>query len=348
MAMWRGTALCRSSLLGGLPELIVSLGGNPKILFEESGLTLEDHKRTEKFVPWLAFNRLLCQASDRLGAPDFGLRWSIFQKPGLNNYGPIAALLIVSPDVRTFLNMWIEYDKIHTSGSYTEIIEDKERGSVRAVVHYSPTARDSRQMKEACLSFFHRLYNDSIGSPEFAPTQVGFPHRAMSKPEIYENYFDCPVEFSAHSTYIEFPNALLNKKLGPSFKLGRKVFDYHSAARLKTSPTSQISFTDHVALILPNILGLGKSNVNQVAETLDLSVRKLQRLLKDEGTSYSAILDEVRHDMAIQFLRDSDISISNIATLLDYASDVPFCTAFNRWTNMSPSAYRNAHNIQGA
>ncbi len=340
--MWQEDIVCRASALDGLPGLIDSLGGNSEIFLREVGLKPEDLENRENFVPWLAYARLLRNASIQLGVRDFGLRWSATPDHNFNGAGPIAALAVIAPDVRTFLNTWVKYDKIHTNGSYTEFIEDSERATLRTVVHYSPAIQDTRQMKEACISHFHQIGRKYFLPPGMKPTRVGFPHRAISKPEIYEDYFDCPIEFNATSTYIEVPFAILEEKLGPDSETGRRIFESHTTMHLKKFRISQESFSAHVALILPNIMGLGKSDISHVAKALGMSVRKLQRLLKDEGVNYSEILADVRQNIAMQLLRDSDVSVSRIAALLDYTSDVPFCAAFNKWTNMSPRAYRNA------
>ena len=91
---------------------------------------------------------------------------------------------------------------------------------------------------------------------------------------------------------------------------------------------------------IPGILGVKGSDFEHVSRALNLHPKKLQRLLKEEGTSYSAILDEVRQNIAARLLTESDISVGRIAKMLDYSSDRPFTTATKRWFGMSATDYR--------
>ncbi|MBL8845828.1 MAG: helix-turn-helix transcriptional regulator [Hyphomicrobium zavarzinii] len=70
------------------------------------------------------------------------------------------------------------------------------------------------------------------------------------------------------------------------------------------------------------------------------SEKKLQRLLSHEGTSFSAILDDVRRAMAVRLLSDTEAPISRIAGLLAYSTPGPFTLAFKRWTGVSPRVFR--------
>jgi AraC-like DNA-binding protein len=62
--------------------------------------------------------------------------------------------------------------------------------------------------------------------------------------------------------------------------------------------------------------------------------------LQDVGTSYQRILDEVRKEMAIEYLRNSNLPIEEIAALVGYSDPSNFRKAFRRWTGRAPSYYR--------
>jgi AraC-like DNA-binding protein len=88
----------------------------------------------------------------------------------------------------------------------------------------------------------------------------------------------------------------------------------------------------------------GQSSMASVAEALALSVATLRRRLAEEGTTHSEILDGVRRDLAMLYLRDSHIPIREIAFLLGYAQSNAFHNAFKRWTaGVAPADYRAQH-----
>jgi AraC-like DNA-binding protein len=76
------------------------------------------------------------------------------------------------------------------------------------------------------------------------------------------------------------------------------------------------------------------------AANLNLSLRSLQRKLQEEGTSYQALLDELKRDFAIAYLRKPDLTISEIAYALGYAEPSSFVRSFKRWNGKTPQRFR--------
>ena len=74
-----------------------------------------------------------------------------------------------------------------------------------------------------------------------------------------------------------------------------------------------------------------------------MSVRTLARQLGDLGVSFAQILDELRHDLAVRYLQDPNVSLSQIAFLLGYSELSAFSHAFRRWTGTTPGEWRTTH-----
>ena len=77
-----------------------------------------------------------------------------------------------------------------------------------------------------------------------------------------------------------------------------------------------------------------------LAQQLNASPATLRRRLDDEGESYRAIMDELRRDLAIALLSDTQLSISAIADELGFAESSAFHRAFKKWTGSRPGEYR--------
>ena len=80
--------------------------------------------------------------------------------------------------------------------------------------------------------------------------------------------------------------------------------------------------------------------MEDVAGRLGLHPRTLRRRLRQEGTSFEAIKDEVRYAAARELLMLGALDIADIAFTLDYASVSSFVHAFRRWSGMSPGRWR--------
>ena len=100
------------------------------------------------------------------------------------------------------------------------------------------------------------------------------------------------------------------------------------------------TITQSVRNILPDRLNTHSGDIETIAKDLGLSVKKLQRLLKDEGTTYSEILENVRYLSAMHLLGETNKPIKSIAFSLGYSSGEAFNTACQRWFGLSPRNYR--------
>jgi len=73
-----------------------------------------------------------------------------------------------------------------------------------------------------------------------------------------------------------------------------------------------------------------------------MSVRTFARRLDVEGTTYEEVVDELRRTLALQYLKEPGMSLSQISWLLGYQGTSSFNHAFRRWTGRSPSMARTA------
>ena len=128
---------------------------------------------------------------------------------------------------------------------------------------------------------------------------------------------------------------------------------------LNASPTLSLFFEKHANEILnqlrpPSLRTRVKSEIvalmkgeeptlSIVADRLAMGVRTLQLHLKEAGTSYQQLLDEIRKDLAVSHLRESNLSTTDIAYLLGFAEPSVFFRSFKKWTGQTPGAYRLAH-----
>ncbi|OYQ35023.1 hypothetical protein CHU95_09970 [Niveispirillum lacus] len=78
------------------------------------------------------------------------------------------------------------------------------------------------------------------------------------------------------------------------------------------------------------------------AAALRCSPATLRRTLRQEGTSFQAIKDRLRLDLAKAALARPGLSVADIATQLGYAEPAAFNRAFRQWTGTTPARYRRA------
>jgi len=89
---------------------------------------------------------------------------------------------------------------------------------------------------------------------------------------------------------------------------------------------------------------IGKSalTINQVASICNMKARALSRLLTQNQTTLTTLLNDLKRDLAVQEITHSGRSITGIAANLGYPDPTSFSRAFKKWTGKSPREYRKS------
>jgi AraC-like DNA-binding protein len=118
---------------------------------------------------------------------------------------------------------------------------------------------------------------------------------------------------------------------------------------LRQAPTSLLvryrdesSATERIRRILRRQLADDLPSLEHIARQLDLTPQTLRRRLREEGQGYRTIKDDLRRDVAIEYLARSELALPEIAGLLGFSEASTFHRAFKHWTGVAPGAYRQA------
>jgi len=173
------------------------------------------------------------------------------------------------------------------------------------------------------------------------PTLIRLMHKQLQWQSDYEQRFGCPVEFGHHRNEIFFDKQLLATPL-PQRDSQTSQYCQLQCQSLLQSLSKQGGFIDRVRAII--IAQPGHfPNIEQVASQLNTSVRSLRRRLKEERSGYQQLLNEIRHQLAQDYL-NTQMPIEQIAELLGYSEAANFSHAFKRWQGLSPLRYRQKNN----
>jgi len=170
-------------------------------------------------------------------------------------------------------------------------------------------------------------------------TMVRLMHNDVSNRDRYEAFFNCSVEFGHHRNEILVDRKILDHR---SPQRDRMASEYCQAQckKLLSKFGLQGGLVEQVRKILVARPG-SFPNIDETARQLNMSVRTLRRNLTKESSSFQSLLDEIRQQLAQEYLATS-MSIERIAELLGYSEAANFSHAFKRWSGTSPSHFRNA------
>jgi len=338
----RGSSLyCKSIALRKLPEFIRTLGGNPEELFAQAGLNIA-HIKSNNFYDWDKLCDLFSYIENAFDEPSLGIKFAHAIPKDFLNSGPLLVLAALVPSMRDYFDLSRRYQALHVNGFAYEYTENTATNELECEVQIHPLSPPCHQFTEYVLATMILMVRPHFDDGRFL--RVSFQHKAPTDLSWHEKTFQCPVEFNADKNMAYMPLDFLDMKMSGRLQKLQPIVKAYLDRKISKKPIFNTSIAHTVERLLPSIFGLRKSSLPDVADILDISPKKLQRLLSQEGETYSNILDNVRKSMAHRLLIESDISITHLATLLDYSSDSAFNTACQRWFGISPRQYRKNMN----
>lgn len=154
----------------------------------------------------------------------------------------------------------------------------------------------------------------------------------------YRDFFGCDVRFEADRNRVCFDAGMLDLPLPRADALTLQVCEEMCATMVDqmqyaAGPAKQVR---DLIMASPNAY----PSLEEIAGEMFTTPRTLRRRLAGQGTSYQRILNEVRKNLAMRFLRETDLSMEEIAERVGFSDSRNFRQAFKRWTDTTPSSHR--------
>jgi AraC-like DNA-binding protein len=194
------------------------------------------------------------------------------------------------------------------------------------------TERDIPTLQDTRLSIILRMCRDVYG-PDLHLSEALLSHSVQACG--YEHYFGCPVRYDGNSSGLTFALNTVRKKLS-AVNLDLANESDRILADLDERLTGT-ELTRRVRREIYRSLPSGKTCAKDVARELALAPRTLQRKLKDAGTTYKKVSEDVRKELAQRYLNSGKHQLDEIAYLTGFANQPAFSRAYKGWTGRSPS-----------
>jgi len=168
-------------------------------------------------------------------------------------------------------------------------------------------------------------------------SEIGVPH---AEPAAYARYRDRlpPFHFGQKAVEIRFPASMLDEPIATADPVSVQL----AIERCEQEMTRQAEASGTRGQVLQRLVCRGGRypEVSDMAQAMHTSERTLKRRLQDEGTSFQALLDEVRQRDAMRLLGNPKLAIKQVAEAVGYSDPANFARAFGKWTGCSPKAWR--------
>ena len=183
------------------------------------------------------------------------------------------------------------------------------------------------------------IFSQWISSTTSSPSEVCFQHPKPSDTSEHERIFSCPILFDQNETAIYFPIEFLAAPLTQADPVVSKMMDGYAEQQLIKLPKGE-NLIDQSRVALATLLQSGEPSLEKLANHLEINMRSLQRRLKEEGLSYQSLLEKTMRQLALAYIQQSHLSLTDIAFLLGFSEQSSFQRAFKRWTEETPGRYR--------
>lgn len=314
-----------------------ALGADPAELAVNVGFDPKDADDPEALMSSVTEDALWREGARLLHDEDFGLHVAELLRPG--SFDVLDYVVRNAPRLGEAFARWARYNRLeHDVAVFTLV----GQGSVVRIEHtLVGGAVQHRHAAEFTLAA-QVVGAEQLTRTRLTPQAVEFRHAAPASLKEHVRVFGVTPSFLSPVNAIVWAREALDRPVHAADAALSRLLERHADALLAALPDTKHSHADRLRAWIIRNLEDGETTLPRAASELKLSERSLQRRLADEGLSFDALLDEVRHALALRYLADPKIAISALAYRLGYSDASAFHRAFRRWTGTSPSLLRKA------
>lgn len=265
-----------------------------------------------------------------------GLRYRVM------SYGPLGLAVLAASNVAEGLQVLGAFQGLTFSLMHYELqVEDGQAVALTAHDRDAPASlREFHQ--ERALGSVTMFLND-MQPPRFPLRRI---ESVLKRPSGWQNcdaLLGAPVVFGATQTRWVFEHGAGNLFLPMASPLLEETYSSLCKKLVAAAPAKDAFVSQVFDLLVRS--GRGFPSAAEVASQLRISERTLHRRLVVAHTSFGQLLDQVRHERALELLNKSTLSIERISEMLGFSEPSSFTRAFKRWAGHSPLAQRGKKSV---
>lgn len=323
----------RYATLSGYGALGDLLGLDWATLMRSVGLEAADLAVQDTWIPAAAAAQLLEISAAASGREDFGLRLVEYRR--LANLGPLTMVIREEPDVRSIMGMLIRYERSYNQALRIRLSEGDGLATIRLDVEVGEPV-GTRQATELAVGVLNKGGRELAGA-RWQPLCVCFPHAAPADVGTHVQLFGQAIEFQhefagivLRASDLDAPNEIADSLLRP---YAQQFLD-------RLGPPDDVTTVSRVRDLIEMLLPSGHCSVVQMARSLSVDRRTIQRRLADSGETFSSLLNAVRAELAQRLVPNPRRSLTEIAHELGFSEPSAFSRWFRRQFGCSPTEWR--------
>jgi len=202
--------------------------------------------------------------------------------------------------------------------------------------HTCPANQGNQQIHYYGCLLYLKIIQLTLGA-EWVPLDLYFRAERLQGLSEMNGLTTTRLRFNQPNNALSFSKSLLHRPIRSQTTLPLDSQDFYEQLQ-ETAPASDLvkSLRQYIRFHLQS----GPVPIEIAAEAAGTSARSLQRRLAEIGLSYSCLVDQVRFELAVEWLKDPTVQLVDIAFELGYTTPANFTRAFQRWAGVSPSEFR--------
>jgi len=324
-----------ASAATGIVEHIESSKGDVDSIFGQAGICLNDIRDPIKEINLKQYCRLFEVAANSTGNNNIGLEFGNSFMP--EQLGPIGYVAINSPTMLSALHNMEKYFPAHQGQTSFGLIQDSDILWLSYRI-YDSRIKNRRQDAELSLGMFCNIFKAALGIC-WRPLEIRFEHERPDNYHHHETCFDAPVKFGRRTNAIAFRRSDLDACMPKQDPYLFAIVTSFLDSRCKISGNPQ-EFATMVRNQIKLHLGDKIPTLSEIASVLGLNDSNFHKQLKAYKLRYPELLRAARNELALHYMHEEDMLLTEIAYNLGYSELSAFSRAFSSWTGMSPQRYR--------
>jgi AraC-like DNA-binding protein len=317
-------------------EVSRSVGLDPYRMIDAAGLPRTCLSDPDIKIRMDSVIELLEASAKAAGIDDFALR--LAEGRTIANLGPLGLLIREQSTIREALATAIQYMHLHAESVQLRIEEMDEIAIINPVL-LSGRSVPARQVVELAVTMVFLILRGLLGN-DWKPRAICFTHNAPRDLETHRRVFGPIVEFDSNFDGIICAAFDLEASLPGSDPISaRRLQQYLDTLAQHRNPMTPNGIREVVSVMLP----AGRCSVDHVAGQLGVTRRTIHRRLAREGQTFSAIVDDVRMELATRYVKNRRRPLDDVAEMLGFSALSAFSRWFRKRFGCTVSAWRTAN-----
>ena len=320
-----------------IAKAIESYGLDSEKLFVEAGLKHAKLRDPLARFPTAAVFDLWRIAVRETGDSNFGLTVASHWHP--TTLHALGYSWLASSNLAEAFECTARYTRLVNTAAQGVLTVEEGEDYYRIVVGRSRVFPNAiPQMVDAAMATFMIMCRAAYGS-SFSIRRATFQHSEPAVLLPFQQHYEAPLLFSQPEDALWIDREIALEPLATANPALVRIND-----RIVTDYLAELDRSDlgmRVRSKLIEHLPAGRFSEADIASSINVSQRSLQRKLRKQGLTYTQLVEDTRRDLSLKYVRDPSYSFNEVAFLLGFTEPANFSRAFKRWYGQSPSQFRH-------